>query len=71
MRRVLFAGLGSAGQRHLRNLIRILDGNIEVMAYRYHKSERVFDDICIWNMLSKQPNRVWICSLRNQSQYLK
>ena len=47
LRRVLFVGLGSAGQRHLRNLTRIVAGmgdELEVMAYRHHKSERVFDD---------------------------
>lgn len=42
-RKVLFVGLGSAGQRHLRNLLQILNGNMDILAYRYHKSERVFD----------------------------
>lgn len=41
--KVLFVGLGSAGQRHLRNLLEILGDGIEIMAYRFHKSERVFN----------------------------
>jgi predicted dehydrogenase len=32
--RVLFCGLGSIGQRHLRNLLEITSGDIEVLAYR-------------------------------------
>ena len=43
VKKVLFVGLGSAGQRHLRNLLEILDGEVEILAYRYHKNERVFD----------------------------
>lgn len=43
IKKVLFVGLGSAGQRHLRNLLELLGDHIEVMAYRYHKSERVFN----------------------------
>lgn len=42
-KKILFVGLGSAGQRHLRNLLKLLDGKVDVLAYRYHKSERVFD----------------------------
>ena len=42
--RVLFVGLGSAGQRHLRNLRRLYGAEIEVMAYRARKLQRVFDD---------------------------
>ena len=43
VRKALFVGLGSAGQRHLRNLLTILGEDIEITAYRYHKSERVFN----------------------------
>lgn len=43
IKRVLFIGLGSAGQRHLRNILKLLGDDIEIIAYRYHKSERVFD----------------------------
>jgi predicted dehydrogenase len=32
--KVLFAGLGSIGQRHLRNLCEISSGNLEILAYR-------------------------------------
>ena len=43
IKKILFVGLGSAGQRHLRNLLAILGEGTEIIAYRYHKSERVFD----------------------------
>ncbi len=43
VKKVLFVGLGSAGQRHLRNLQEILGIEIEIIAYRCHKSERVFN----------------------------
>ncbi len=42
--KVLFIGLGSAGQRHLRNIKRILGDDVEVLAYRVRKLKRVFDD---------------------------
>ena len=42
-KKILFVGLGSAGQRHLRNLLELLDEQADILAYRYHKSERVFD----------------------------
>ena len=42
--RVLFVGLGSAGQRHLRNLKKICGSDVEIMAYRVRKLQRVFDD---------------------------
>lgn len=42
--RVLFVGLGSAGQRHLRNLKRLYGDDVEIMAYRVRKLQRVFDD---------------------------
>lgn len=42
--RFLFAGLGSAGQRHMRNLQRILGNDAEFVAYREQKLERVYDD---------------------------
>ncbi len=40
--KILFVGLGSAGQRHLRNLLGIFKNDITIAAYRSHKSERVF-----------------------------
>lgn len=43
-KRMLFVGLGSAGQRHLRNLKRLYGDNTEIMAYRVRKLQRVFDD---------------------------
>lgn len=42
--KVLFIGLGSAGQRHMRNLRRIAGDNVELMAYRIRRLSRVFDD---------------------------
>ncbi len=42
--KILFIGLGSAGQRHLRNMIRILGHRAEYAAYRERKLKRVFDD---------------------------
>lgn len=42
--KVLFVGLGSAGQRHLRNLKRLYGSDVEIMAYRVRKLQRVFDD---------------------------
>lgn len=42
--KVLIVGLGSAGQRHLRNLKRILGENVEFIAYRVRKYNRQFDD---------------------------
>ncbi len=42
--KILLIGLGSAGQRHMRNLKRILGGEAEFIAYRVRKLERVFDD---------------------------
>lgn len=32
--KVLFCGLGSIGQRHLRNVIKLIPDNLEIMAYR-------------------------------------
>ncbi len=40
----LFVGLGSAGQRHMRNLQRILGDDAEFGAYREQKLERVYND---------------------------
>lgn len=37
-------GLGSAGQRHLRNLRRLLGTDIDVRAYRVRKLQRVYSD---------------------------
>lgn len=42
--KILFIGLGSAGQRHLRNIKRILGVNAEFIAYRVRKYGRLFDD---------------------------
>lgn len=44
MIKVLFVGLGSAGQRHLRNLRRLYGTDIRIMAYRVRKLQRMFDD---------------------------
>lgn len=43
-KKVLFVGLGSAGQRHLRNLKRLYGGDVEIMAYRVRKLQQVYDD---------------------------
>lgn len=42
--KVLLIGLGSAGQRHMRNLKKIMDGSIEFIAYRERRLSRQFDD---------------------------
>lgn len=42
--KILFIGLGSAGQRHLRNIKKILGDEAEIAAYRVRKLKRVFDD---------------------------
>ena len=42
--KILFVGLGSAGQRHMRNLRRLLGNEAEFIAYRVRKLERMFDD---------------------------
>lgn len=42
--KVLFIGLGGAGQRHLRNLYTALDGKIDVYAIRYRNSQFVLND---------------------------
>lgn len=44
VRKVLFVGLGSAGQRHLRNLRRLYGQEIEVLAYRVRKRQTVYND---------------------------
>lgn len=44
MKKILFVGLGSAGQRHLRNLKKLYGSDVEVMAYRVRKLQRVFDN---------------------------
>ncbi len=44
IRKVLFVGLGSAGQRHLRNLRRLYNTDVEVLAYRVRKRQTVFND---------------------------
>lgn len=42
--KILLIGLGSAGQRHMRNLKRILGEEVEFIAYRVRKLNRLFDD---------------------------
>ena len=42
--KVLFVGLGSAGQRHLRNLKRLYGNDVMVMAYRVRGLQRMFND---------------------------
>lgn len=42
--KILLIGLGSAGQRHMRNLKRILGEEAEFIAYRVRKYSRMFDD---------------------------
>lgn len=42
--KVLFVGLGSAGQRHLRNIKKIVGDNVEFLAFRMRGFSRVFDD---------------------------
>lgn len=44
VKKVLFVGLGSAGQRHLRNLRKICGTDLEVMAYRVRKRQTVYND---------------------------
>lgn len=42
--KVLFAGMGSVGQRHLKNLSYILDGRLTAMAYRTTNHDHVIVD---------------------------
>ncbi len=42
--KVLLVGLGSAGQRHVRNLKKILGEKVEFIAYRVRRLDRLFDD---------------------------
>lgn len=42
--KALIVGLGSAGQRHMRNLKKIFGENIEFHAYRIKKKARLFDE---------------------------
>lgn len=44
MLKVLFAGLGSIGQRHLRNLITLLGNHVEVLAYRTRRADFILSD---------------------------
>ncbi len=44
MLRVLFAGLGSIGQRHLRNLKTLLGDRVEVLAYRTRGSNYILSE---------------------------
>lgn len=44
VRRVLFVGLGSVGQRHLRNLRALLGDSVAVDAYRVRREQAVLDD---------------------------
>ena len=42
--KILFVGLGSAGQRHMRNIKRLYGDNVELLAYREKGLQRVFND---------------------------
>lgn len=42
--KVLLVGLGSAGQRHMRNIKKIMGDQVEFIAYRVRKYSRMFDD---------------------------
>ena len=42
--KVLFTGLGSIGQRHLRNLIGLLDSSVEILAYRVLREVPMLND---------------------------
>lgn len=42
--RVLIAGLGSVGQRHLRNLRHLLGDRVEILAHRVHGASQVITD---------------------------
>jgi predicted dehydrogenase len=44
VRRVLFVGLGSVGQRHLRNVRALLGDSVAVDAYRVRREQAVLDD---------------------------
>ena len=73
--KVLFTGLGSIGQRHLRNLRHIMGNSIEVIAYRVKRQVPVLDDsfqiIGEVNSIAKKYNvgefndleNVWIVSV--------
>ena len=39
--KVLFIGLGGIGQRHLRNFISVVDGPVEIIAFRELHSQSV------------------------------
>ena len=53
--KVLFVGLGSAGQRHLRNLKRLLGNDVELMAYRVRRLSRVLEDE-LWQKRTRYRN---------------
>ena len=42
--KVLFTGLGSIGQRHLRNLRKLLGNSVEILAYRVLREAPMLDD---------------------------
>lgn len=42
--RMLFIGLGSAGQRHLRNILRLYKDEVQISAYRTSKNQDVYND---------------------------
>lgn len=44
IQRVLFVGLGSVGQRHLRNLRRLLGDSVQVLAYRVRRERQTLND---------------------------
>ncbi|HEX3228081.1 MAG TPA: hypothetical protein VHQ95_03905, partial [Pyrinomonadaceae bacterium] len=41
--KILFAGLGSIGQRHVRNLRALLGEQVEILAYRQRRSSPVLN----------------------------
>ena len=42
--KILMIGLGSIGQRHLRNIRRVLGEEAEILAYRVRGLQRTFSD---------------------------
>lgn len=42
--KMLFVGLGSAGQRHLRNILRLYNDQVEISAYRTSERQDVYND---------------------------
>ena len=42
--KILMIGLGSIGQRHVRNIRRIYGDDIEIIAYRVRRLQQTFSD---------------------------